>query len=465
LGAVLSASVFSAGAGNLSEAIRTFLHERIEVPGVNAGIVIGIVDEAGSSVVSCGKMDNGTDQEVNGDTVYEIGSVGKTFTVVLLQEMIERGKIKLDAPVAKYLPPLVKMPARGGKQITLRHLATHYSGLPGIPDNLDPRRADNPYAEYTVEKLYAFLRGYQLTRAPGERSEYSNLGMGLLGHAIALQAGTNYEALVMERICRPLKMDSTGIALTPELKARFVVGHNQFGESVPSWDVPTLAGAGALRSTANDLVKYVSANLGLRASRLTPLMKETHEIPLAWGVENFQGRQIVGHGGGTAGCSAFVGFDKTRRRGVVGLTNRRGFIDLQALGYFLLKSEWRELRKIPDEALKIPEPRRPRVPIKLSAGLLDACVGHYEFAPDANLPTGMQVTIWREGGQLLAQARGKNVLPGAFELYPESETVFFDKISGTRSTFIKNERGEVTALKAYPEGQPESEGKKVEEPR
>ena len=92
-------------------------------------------------------------------------------------------------PWHKYLPESVKMPTHGGKQITLRHLATHTSGLPGIPDNLDPQRADNPYADYTVEKMYAFLSGYQLTRDPGAKSEYSNLGMGLLGHAIELKAG------------------------------------------------------------------------------------------------------------------------------------------------------------------------------------------------------------------------------------------------------------------------------------
>jgi CubicO group peptidase (beta-lactamase class C family) len=101
------------------------------------------------------------------------------------------------------------MPARNGKDITLRHLATHTSGLPSVPDNLDPKRADNPYADYTVEKMYAFLSRYQLPRDPGATSEYSNLGMGLLGHAIALKAGTNYESLVAERICRPLQMDST----------------------------------------------------------------------------------------------------------------------------------------------------------------------------------------------------------------------------------------------------------------
>ena len=173
--------------------------------------MVGIVDENGSSIVSCGKMDNGTDQEVNGDTLFEIGSVTKTFTGLLLQDMVERGQMKLDDPVAKYLPTTVKMPTRNGKEITLLQLATHTSGLPCMPDYIDPKRADDQDADFTVEKLYAFLSGYQLTRDPGAKWEYSNLGMGLLGHVIALKAGTDYESLVVERICRPLKMDSTRI--------------------------------------------------------------------------------------------------------------------------------------------------------------------------------------------------------------------------------------------------------------
>ena len=198
----------SSAAENFTNAIHTFLQQRIEAEKISAGIVVGMVDERGRRIISYGKLDNGTDQEVNGDTVFEIGSVTKTFTGLLLQDMIQRGEMKLNDSVAKYLPASVKMPARNGKEITLRQLATHSSGLPGIPDNLDPKRADNPYADYTVEKMYVFLSGYKLTRDPGAPSEYSNLGMGLLGHAVALKAGTNYESLMVNRICRPLKMDS-----------------------------------------------------------------------------------------------------------------------------------------------------------------------------------------------------------------------------------------------------------------
>ena len=276
LAIVLSAFSFQAAAEDVTNAVVAFLQQRVEVEKRDVGIVVGIVDEDGSRVVSYGKMDNGTDQEVNGDTLFDIASITKPFTGLLLQDMIERGEMKLDDPVQKYLPASVRMPTRNGKEITLLHLVTHTSGLPHIAENLNPKRVDQPFANYTVDELNTFLSGYQLTRDPGTKFEYSSLGAGLLGHVIALKAGTNYEALVVERICRPLKMDSTRITLTPELKSRFATGHNQVGEAVPSWDRETQLGGSALRSTANDLLKFLSANLGLTPSPLTPLMEKTH---------------------------------------------------------------------------------------------------------------------------------------------------------------------------------------------
>ncbi len=370
----------------------TYLQKCIEGEKINAGVVVGMVDEHGSRIVSYGKLDNGTEQEVNGDTLFEIGSDTKTFTALLLQDMVQRGNLNLDDPVEKYLPASVKLPARSGKRITLRQLGTHASGLPVIPDNLDPKSADNPYADYTVEKLYAFLSGYKLTRDPGAKHEYSNLGMGLLGHVIALKAGTNYESLVVDRICRPLKMDSTRITLTPELKCRFAVGHGLLGQVVPSWDVPILSGAGALRSTANDLLKYVSANLGLTRSALTPVMKKTYENGLAWFSNAEQsGTRIISHGGGTGGSQSFVGFDVTRRRGVVVLFNGRRVIDVESLGMFLLKNEWGSGRQSPEIQFTNRVPgliKRPE-PITLNTKLLDACIGRYEFPPNSSLPTGI----------------------------------------------------------------------------
>src|SRR5205809_843513 len=261
-----------------ADAIQAFLRENFG--NTNAGMVIGLVDERGSRVLAVGKLDNGTQHEVNGDTIFEIGSATKTITTLLLQDMVELDKVKLDDPVAKYLPESVKVPARDGKQITLLNLATHTAGLPRDPSNLTPGHGlpENTFADYNVEKLYAFLSSFTLDREPGSKFEYSNVGMALLGHILALKTDTNYEALVVERICRPLKMNSTRIRLTPELQAGLARGHDQLGKPAPNWEFQVYDGAGGLRSTANDLLKYVSANIGLTPSSLTRLMEQTHVI-------------------------------------------------------------------------------------------------------------------------------------------------------------------------------------------
>src|SRR4030095_9223288 len=215
--------------------------------------------------------------------------------------------------------------------------------------------------------MYAFLSRYSPPRDPKTDWQYSNLGMGLLGHVIALEAGTNYEALILERICRPLKMDSTRVSLAPELKARLATGHNQIGEPGMSWDMPTLAGAGALRSTVNDLLKYLSAGLGLTPSPLTLLMAKTHavcfdrpngpHIGLAWfTTTRGQNRTIVLHEGATLGYCAFVGFDKTGRRAVAILSNSMGVFDVRNLGLVLLENEWQSGEAIASKLPKIPGP-------------------------------------------------------------------------------------------------------------
>jgi CubicO group peptidase (beta-lactamase class C family) len=558
---LLSAFSFRAPAEDFTNAIHAYLQQRVEAEKINVGIVVGIVDEHGSSIVSCGKMDNGTDQEVNGDTVFEIRSMTGTFTGLLLQDMIKRGEMKLDDPVAKYLPKSVKMPSRNGKEITLRHLVAETSGLgTGANLNLDPKRADNPLADYTVEKMYAFLSGYQLTNDPGAKHAHGGVGMGLLGHVIALKAGTSYESLVVDRICRPLKMDSTRFTLTPELKSRLATGHNPLGYAVPTVDWGALMPLGGLRSTANDLLKFISASLGLTPSSLTPLM-EKNFVNLGFALP---GSGIVHFAGGHF-YSSYAVFDKTRRRGVVVLSNSDNLNDVWAIGNFLLESEWQSDRrpketkissrvygsyvgqyqrspdqpgigirregdrifaqatgsrswpidvllppgagellpkseprffermsgvpvtfsrdaqgkvtrltahyrgdafsyeKISDLPLKVPEPPKPHVAIKLDTKLLDACVGHYEFAPDTVLPSGAKLTISREGDQLVWQAWGENATRGAIDIFPESETNFFLKLNGAQLTFIKNDKGEVTAVIHHMEGRPDSEGKKLKE--
>ncbi len=292
---------------------------------------------------------------LDGDTIFEIGSITKVFTSLVLADMVNRKEVALDDPAAKYLPENVRMPERNGKSITLLDLSTHSSGLPPLPGNLKPE------AEYSVEDLYQFLSGYTLPRNPGSEYEYSNLGAGLLGHLLAYRAGTDYESLIRSRIARPLSMPDTGITLSSSMNQRMATGHNATLAPVANSDLPTpLAGAGALRSSANDMLTFLEAFLGYKESFLARAMKAMLEvrrpagqaaIGLGWIIMSAHGREIVGHNGATGGFRSFVGYARQERIGVVVLSNASATTGIDDIGFHLLN---------PKAPLANPEPPKRR---------------------------------------------------------------------------------------------------------
>ena len=193
--------------------IHQILADRIGSQDTGIGIVVGVIDAKGRRVVAYGSLAKDDKRTLNGDTVFEIGSMTKVFTSLVLMDMVQKGEVAVTDPVSKYLPASVKVPERNGKKITLQDLSTQSSGLPRMPSNFHPKDASNPYVDYSAEQLYEFLSGYQLTRDIGSQYEYSNLGVGLLGHALTLRAGMDYEAMVRSRICEPLGMNSTRVTL------------------------------------------------------------------------------------------------------------------------------------------------------------------------------------------------------------------------------------------------------------
>ncbi|HEX7552498.1 MAG TPA: serine hydrolase domain-containing protein, partial [Geothrix sp.] len=252
--------------------IRSILQQRIDTYHQGVGIVVGVIEPKGRRVIAYGRLGKDDARPLNGETMFEIGSVTKVFTSLLLADMVQHGEVTLTDPVAKFLPMGVKVPQRNGESITLQDLSNQTSGLPRMPDNFAPKDSANPYADYSTEQLYTFLSTYQLTRDIGSKFEYSNLGVGLLGQALSRRAGMTFEALVRTRITAPLGMKSTGVTLTPEMKTRLAVGHDGTLSPVANWDIPTLAGAGALRSDADDLLTFLAGTLGYTKSRLAPAM-------------------------------------------------------------------------------------------------------------------------------------------------------------------------------------------------
>ncbi|MBT8395384.1 MAG: beta-lactamase family protein, partial [Gemmatimonadetes bacterium] len=284
--------------------------------------------------------------DLDGSTVFEIGSATKVFTASILQDMVASGDVRFDEPVAGFLPPHVVLPSEEGREITLLDLATHRSGLPRMPFNFRPADLRNPYLDYTVEQMYEFLSGHELPRGIGEAWEYSNLGMGLLGHALSVRAGMTYEQLVRARILDALGMEDTGVDLAPPLEAPRAQGHNALSEPAPFWDFTTLPGAGALRSTADDMLLFLAANLASDGPPVCAVLQQTHEIrtpgiapnlsmALGWLVsQRFEDRPIIWHNGGTGGFHSFIGLDGRGGRAVVILTN--GIQTIDDIGFHLL---------------------------------------------------------------------------------------------------------------------------------
>lgn len=431
--------------GMLSDAeIRQILVDRIDAQHRTVGIVVGIINAEGQRIVSYGHLNQSDTRPLNGDTIFEIGSVTKVFTSLLLSEMVQRGEVALNDPVVKFLPAGVTVPQRGGKQITLVDLSTHTSGLPRMPSNFAPKDPNNPYLDYSVEQLYQFLSTYQLPRDIGSQYEYSNLGGGLLGLALARRAATDYGSLVRQQICTPLGMNDTRIQLTSDMKARLAVGHDAELKPVENWDLtPAFAAAGALRSDANDLLKFLAANLGNTTTPLASSMaamlsvrRPTDaaglEVALGWHIFTANNKEIVWHNGGTGGYRSFVGFDPRSRVGVVVLSNAETVEGVDDIGHHLL-----------DPQVPLWQPPREHHEVHVDPKIFEGYVGDYQLTPR------FVISVTREGDHLYAQATGQP----RFEIFPENEKEYFLKVVDAQITFVTGENGRATALILHQNGQ------------
>ena len=422
-------------------AVLAIIKQRVDY-GRSSGIVVGLLEPDGKTrVIAYNERKHG-EPAFDARTVFEIGSITKAFTGALLADMVARGEVKLDDPVQKYLPDNVRLPQRGGKQITLLDLTTQTSALPRMPGNIKPADSSNPYADYTVEQMYAFLPTIELTRDIGAQYEYSNLGVGLLGHVLARRAGKSYEQLVKERILDPLGMRNTSITLSADQKARLAPGHSQVGEVVSNWDIPTLAGAGALRSNVEDMLRFLAANLDTvnatskRIRGAITMQRSTGnavmDIGMGWHIRKFPSRQIVWHNGGTGGYRTIAAFDPSTRRGAVVLTNSAQGAD--DLAFHLLE---------PSSPLAVVTPRVERKAVAVTDAVLERYVGEYELTP------ALKMTVTRTGNELFGVLTGQ----GAIRLWPENETDFFVKEVEAQIKFNREAGGAVTSLTLFQGGQ------------
>jgi CubicO group peptidase (beta-lactamase class C family) len=360
--------------------------------------------------------------------------------------------VALDDPAEKYLPTGAHMPTRGGRPITLRDLATHMSGLPRLPDNMPYGNADDPYADYGEAELLAFLGRYQLTRDPGSQFEYSNLGFGLLGYLLGRAAHTDYPTLLARRITGPLGLHDTVIALTPDQQARFAQGHDAFMRPAAPWHLTVLAGAGAIRSSAADMLSFLRAAID-PASPIAPAMRiataEVHPlggppgsgIGLAWMVSaGGVHTRILSHDGGTGGFRSVMLAEPDKGRAVVVLANAAVEPSTTDLGFHLLAG----VPVLPTGPLPpAPPPPVAHHAVTLPAAELDRVVGRYELEP------GLVITVARAGDGLTAQLTGQ----AAFPLFAEAPLHFFLRVVDAQLRFVAGADGAVTGVVLIQNGQ------------
>jgi CubicO group peptidase (beta-lactamase class C family) len=295
-------------------------------------ISVGIIKKGTIHTYNYGEKRKGKGDMPNMGTIYEIGSITKTFTATLLAWYVNEGKLSLNDPITKYLPDSVAAnPAL--KDIKLVNLSNHTSGLPSLPTNFSAQKnySDaNPYKNYTGEMLFSYLKNCKLRSRPGSEYAYSNLAVGLLG--IILERVTNkpYEQLVSEIICRPLGMKSTLQHPYPLITPRVAYVYNEEAKLTPSWDFDALAACGSLKSTINDLLIYTKANMVKSDSKLSKAFELAHKITfnngdtqvgLGWHVIKVDGISYLFHNGGTEGSSSFLAYNVEKALAVILLSN------------------------------------------------------------------------------------------------------------------------------------------------
>jgi D-alanyl-D-alanine-carboxypeptidase/D-alanyl-D-alanine-endopeptidase len=430
-----------------NEDLRKLLAERLQLLSVgqdSIGMIAGVVSPRGRRNVSIGHRDKGDVRDITDDTEFEIGSVGKTFTALLLADMVVKHEVSFDDPVSKYLPKTVTLPRRNDRAITLLDLATHMSGLPFMPDM--PSRPGGA-AAYSAADVYAFLAHYNLSRDIGSDWDYSNLGYWLMGEALAARARKPFEALMRDRVLIPLGLTNTGFALSPKMKANLAIGHNASLQpapaltEVPVYSLMPAAGCG-FYSTTGDALAYLAAALGLIRSPLAlafdlavrtrrPIPGSANVQALGWTIIGKGGDQLVFRDGGTLGFASCFAWDPTGRTGAVVLANCVS--DVSDIAQHILR---------PAIPLKPPAPAT-HIEIPLDVDVLRRYVGQYEAKGEGKF------IIALEGTYLTLEAPADWGLP-KLRIRPESRENFFAAELPLRVTFQVGADGSATGMTIYP---------------
>lgn len=387
-------------------------------------LAVGVIDGAARGVERFGS------EAGEGPTLYEVGSISKLFTAVTLAVLVERGLVRLDEPLSHLLPG-------APEAITLEGLATHTSGLPALPGNLTPADPSNPYADYTEADLSHALAEFAKNGVGRRRFEYSNFGFGVLGHALARRMDSPYALLVKRELLEPLAMNATTVSLGADANAVLVQGHDADGNAVGAWDFAALAPAGGWRSSIDDMLRFLHANIELRDDSLGRALRATHLIGRAIPGEP---RTALGwlatdegwlwHNGETAGAHAFIAFSPESKRGVVILADTATRV-IDELGMAIMRVLHNR-----EPAFAVPRT------VVLSRQQLERLVGRYVFAP------GLEIVLERRGSALYATLSHQ----GALRLYPESVRRLSYRAVDARVEILTDVEGRACGLQLHQAG-------------
>ncbi|MBX2838418.1 MAG: beta-lactamase family protein [Gammaproteobacteria bacterium] len=336
--------------GDLAAAIDKEIHRLYKDDG-QWSIVVGVLKSGRTDISKRGTLSDESTTTVNDYTHFQIGSITKVFSVLLLQILNDEGIVSVDSTLEELLGDSYSL-APSVQSVTLRQLASHTSGFPRVPkyflEKLEKEVGRDqvlldPYSKTTPDEIFDYLTGSPEKRKPG-KADYSNFGMGLLAHVLEHVTGESYDELLQKTVFEPLNLKNTTVSRSTELSANMAQGYTQDGSAQAPWSFTVLAGAGALNSNIRDMLTFTKAHFDKESDLnvpLTKLLKAPNKGPLlGWQSPSFLDKffgngQIVWHNGMTGGYASYLAIDPHSQTGVVVLSNKA--VDMTMLGIMLMR--------------------------------------------------------------------------------------------------------------------------------
>ena len=399
---------------------------------LNQSIVVGIIDRQGKAFHSAGNYSPDDQRQVTAGTLFDMGSAAQIFTASITATLLAEKQLSLQSTLNPLLPQEIEAPAWEGESLRVFDLLTHSAALPELPPNLDPEKnPKNPYAEFKEQDLYRALSNTRLPFKPGYKYYYSKYGYALLGRLLERRTAQDYATLLQAKLALPLNLKNTTAQPTEEQLKNLAHGHVGF-EATSRWDYAAMAGDGGVYSSAEDLLQFLGAHLGVVKTDLSdafkPLQKpylKTHiddtSIGLGWHVTQNGQHQLHWFSSQANGYSVFIGMNVKVQRGVVVLSNSARRID--ELGFHALAPDAYPLQNLIEQ-------------YPLDPGLLANYTGSYQVSPEIVLE------VSREGNRLYAQLTSEP----KFRIFPQSETRFRYAQGKREINFKLNAKGKANSI-------------------